>query len=155
MLLKNMLVCVGGGGRIDSIRKGRKRDKQEKSDAPTKVQGQSILTLGKSVSSQCSTQFRSLFPCQVFWRLIPFRACCDHAYGRNILATLRGNFLSQLVLVVIINNHTSIDQRDCLIHLVLHFSFTQVTSFNQIPLLPHIAMLCLVACSETQELVVG
>ena len=103
-----MLVCLGGGGRIDSIRKGRKRDKQEKSDAPRKVQGQSILTLGKSVSSQCSTQFRSLFPCQVFWRLIPFRACCDHAYGRNILATLRGNFLGQLVLVVIINNHTSI-----------------------------------------------
>ena len=104
-----MLVCLGGGGRIDSIRKGRKRDKQEKSDAPTKVQGQSILTLGKSVSSQCLTQFRSLFPCQVFWRLIPFRACCDHAYGRNILATLRGNFLGQLVLVVIIINHTSIN----------------------------------------------
>ena len=39
-----MLVCLGGGGRIDSIRKGRKRDKQEKSDAPTKVQGQSIVT---------------------------------------------------------------------------------------------------------------
>ena len=73
-------------GRLDygQYKKGRKRKKKEKSDAPTNVRGHSIVTLGKAVSSQCSAQFRSRFPCQVFWRLIPFRACSDHAYGLNI-----------------------------------------------------------------------
>ena len=38
---------------MDSIRKGRTRNKKEKSEPPTKVLGHSIVNLGKAVSSQC------------------------------------------------------------------------------------------------------
>ena len=59
---------------MDSIRKGRKRNNQEKSDAPTKVLGHSIVTLGKAVSSQCLTQFRSLYSLSSVLEIDPFQS---------------------------------------------------------------------------------